>query len=224
MKLTLISKAVSAAAEIVYGWGGISSEDGRDYFDSDNQHIPAELLAGAALEFAEGDRVMSVQHDGAEFGKVVYILPLLRDTANALGLKVENDREGLIVGVRPNASALAAVKDGTLTGFSIGGRAAWQDLAKMRFDGKTTPQRASMLKLLEISLVDVPAHTGCEVAIVKNVAGIDALGIMQKQRSRAGEMLERLAKSHGGMVAALQTEQGRALYQIAHATTRAGVA
>lgn len=224
MNFNIINKSVSDALGIVYGWGAISSENGKDYYDTDNQHIPPAILEGAALDFAQGERVLSVQHDGAAFGKVVFILPMLRGTANALGLKVENDREGLIVGVKPDASALTDVKAGTLKGFSIGGRAAWQDVAKMRFDGKTTPQRASMLKLLEISLVDVPAMTGCEIAIVKNVAGIDAQGYLQKQRTRAGDMLDALAKSHGGIVAALQTEQGRALYQIAHSTIRAGVA
>ncbi|MDX7777916.1 hypothetical protein SJR98_07465 [Aeromonas hydrophila] len=224
MNFNIINKSVSDALGIVYGWAAISSENGVDYFDTDNQHIPAAVLEGAALEFAEGDRVMSVQHDGAEFGKVVFALPLLRDNTNALGLKVENNREGLIIGVKPNSSALAAVKDGTLRGFSIGGRAAWQDVAKMRFDGKTTPQRATLLKLLEISLVDIPAQTGCEIAIVKNVAGIDAHEFLQKQRTRAGDMLDELAKVHGGMVAALKTEAGHDLYRIAHSTSRAGIA
>lgn len=224
MNFNIISKAVSAETGMVYGWAAISRENGQDYFDSDNQHIPAEVLEGAALDFAQGDRVMSVQHDGREFGKVACLFPLTRDIPNALGLQVMNGREGLIIGVKPNADALAAVKDGTLRGFSIGGRAAWQDVAKMRFDGKTTPQRATLLELLEISLVSAPAMVGCDVAIVKNVAGIDAQGYLQKQRTRAGDMLDALAKSHGGMVAALQTEQGRQLYQIAHSTIRAGVA
>lgn len=196
---------------IVYGWAAISRQSGADFFDSDNQHIPGELLEGAAVEFADGDRVMSLQHDGAAFGKVLFMFPMIGDIPNALGLTAANGREGLIVGVRPdNQEVVQAVRDGTLTGFSIGGTGSFQDVQKMRFDGKTTAQKAALLKLLEISLVDVPAMTGCDVAIVK-AADVPVRDLLMKQAASADQLLEQLVDQHQRDTGCSATEAWRAV-------------
>lgn len=105
---------------IVLGWAIVCKQDGENYWDLQSDHIPEDSMLKAAAEFMAGARMAKEMHVGDGVGTVVFAFPLTTDIAKAFGL--ETKTTGLMVAIKPNDPAmLAKFRNGTLTGFSIGG-------------------------------------------------------------------------------------------------------
>lgn len=110
---------------IVFGFASICTKGGRPYVDLQGEHIPEAVMLDFAAEFAAGARVAKSMHAGEPVGEVVFLYPLTAEVAKALD--ITTDTTGLLVGMRPNEATLAKFRDGTFTGFSIGGTAAYNE-------------------------------------------------------------------------------------------------
>lgn len=110
---------VSDELGLVMGFAMVSKVDGEDYYDSQGDHITEKAMLEASVDFMKNSREAHTMHDGKSMGEVVFAFPLLTDVAKSLG--IETSRTGLLIGMLPNADVLAKFKDGTMTGFSIGG-------------------------------------------------------------------------------------------------------
>jgi hypothetical protein len=67
----------------------------------------------------ENSRIAKEMHQGEPKGSVVFAFPLTTDIAKSLGITTE--RTGLLIAMKPTAAVLEKFRDGTYTGFSIGG-------------------------------------------------------------------------------------------------------
>lgn len=105
---------------LVFGFAIVSKEDGADYFDVQEDHIPEGAMLEAATDFMLHSRVAKEMHRGGEKGTVVFAFPLTSDIAKALDIVTK--RTGLLIAMKPTADVLGKFADGTYTGFSIGGR------------------------------------------------------------------------------------------------------
>lgn len=104
---------------LVFGFAIVSTLDGVPYFDSQGDHIPEDAMLKAATDFMEHSRIAKEMHAGDQKGSVVFAFPLTVDIAKALG--IETKQTGLLIAMKPNEDVLGKFKDGTYTGFSIGG-------------------------------------------------------------------------------------------------------
>lgn len=104
---------------LVFGWGIICKENGVDYFDVQEDHIPEDAMLDAASDFAKNARPGKDMHSGEEVGQHVFLFPLTTDIAKALGITTE--KTGLLLGFKPPPDMLAKFISGEYTGFSIGG-------------------------------------------------------------------------------------------------------
>ena len=110
---------------IVFGWAIICKQDGQDYFDAQNDHIPEDAMLKAAAEFmpiaAAGE--MHEYDDGGLAvvkGSIPFAWPLTTEIAKAMG--IETKQTGFMIGMKPDDRAmLEKFRDGTYSGFSIGG-------------------------------------------------------------------------------------------------------
>ena len=118
---------------LVFGWGIISAINGVPYYDTQGDNITDPCLLKGAMEFMELFRDMSDMHqaeDEAEVdeygrapirkGTVVFCWPLTAEVKKAFGIVC--DKTGLLVAVKPDPDVLEKFRNGTYTGFSIGGR------------------------------------------------------------------------------------------------------
>jgi hypothetical protein len=110
---------VDAPAGLVFGWALISTEGGKPYVDLQNDWIDEPEMLRAASQFAKGARAAREMHSDETTGTVEFVFPLTGDIAKACGL--QTNRTGMLIGMRPSASALAKFQSGEYTGFSIGG-------------------------------------------------------------------------------------------------------
>jgi hypothetical protein len=110
---------------LVLGWAIISTIDGQPYFDKQGDHIPDEAMLEASTDFMLNSRVqgdMHEQEDGVakQGGTVVFCWPMTSEISKAFN--VETEQTGLMVAVKPDSDeVLQKFRDGTYTGFSIGG-------------------------------------------------------------------------------------------------------
>ena len=109
---------------LVLGWGIICKIHGENYFDLQDDHITESAMLEAAADFMKNSRVAKDMHirgeEGELPGSVVFAFPLTTDIAKAFG--IETKQTGLMVGMMPeDPTVLNKFKDGTYTGFSIGG-------------------------------------------------------------------------------------------------------
>lgn len=112
---------VDKSLGLVMGFAIVCKQDGQDYFDVQGDHIPEDAMLGAAVDFMQNSRVAKEMHAGDSKGAVLFAFPLTSDIAKAFG--IETQTTGLMIAMKPdNADMLAKFKDGTYTGFSIGGR------------------------------------------------------------------------------------------------------
>ncbi len=106
---------------LVMGFAIVCEEEGEPYFDVQGDHIPEDSMLKAALDFMENSRVAGEMHSGDGKGTVVFAWPMTTDIAKAFGIVI--NRTGLMVALRPSDDAmLEKFRDGTYTGFSIGGK------------------------------------------------------------------------------------------------------
>lgn len=116
---------VDSQIGVVFGWAIVSKIDNKPYYDLQGDYIPEETMLKSAYDFMNGPRVggnMHRQQGGRPecVGKVVFALPLTSDIAKAM--KIKCNKSGLIIGMKVNdPDVLDNFKNGTYTGFSIGG-------------------------------------------------------------------------------------------------------
>lgn len=116
---------VDESLGLVFGYGIVCTHGGSDYYDVQGDHIPEDAMLKAACDFMLGSRVQGDMHARDEQrrpvadGQVVFAFPLTADVAKAL--EIQTQRTGLLVAIKPSAEVLAKYRDGTYTGFSIGG-------------------------------------------------------------------------------------------------------
>ena len=105
---------------LVMGYAIVCKEAGEPYYDLQGDYITEEAMLKAALDFMEHSQVAKEMHAGDQTGTVVFAWPMTTDIAKAFGVQVE--KTGLLIAVRPDPDMLAKFRDGTYTGFSIGGQ------------------------------------------------------------------------------------------------------
>lgn len=105
---------------LVFGFAIVCKVDGEDYEDLQGDTIPEDSMLEAAADFMQHSRVSKEMHSGDQDGTVVFAFPLTTDIAKALGIQTE--KTGLIVALKPSPDVLEKFRDGTYTGFSIGGQ------------------------------------------------------------------------------------------------------
>lgn len=105
---------------LVLGWAIVSTVDGEDYFDKQNDHIPEDAMLKAATEFMSNSRVAGAMHKAEERGTVVFAWPMTSEIAKSFD--IETSKTGLMIGMLPDDDMLQKFKDGDFTGFSIGGK------------------------------------------------------------------------------------------------------
>lgn len=105
---------------LVFGWAMVCKEDGVDYWDVQENHIPEDSMLEALTDFAEGARVAKEMHTGEPQAQYLFLFPLTADIAKAFGITTK--RTGAIIGYKPPPDVLARFESGELSGFSIGGR------------------------------------------------------------------------------------------------------
>lgn len=105
---------------LVLGWAIVCKKDGADYWDLQDDHIPESSMLSAAVDFMQNSRMAKEMHGGESAGSVLFAFPMTEDIAKAFG--IETKTTGLMIAMKPDDDAmLAKFRDGTLTGFSIGG-------------------------------------------------------------------------------------------------------
>ena len=113
---------------LVIGWAVISTIKGEPYFDTQGDHIPDVVMLKMATHFMENVRAAKEMHAGPTIGKYVFAWPMTADIAKAMG--VATPQTGLMVGMKPDSDAiLQKFRDGTYTGFSIGGSGAREEVS-----------------------------------------------------------------------------------------------
>ena len=111
---------VDDALGLVMGYAVICNKSGEPYFDTQGDHIPEDSMLSAALDFMSGARIAGDMHKEAEGGSIVFCWPMTADIAKAFDLEVETT--GLMIAMKPEKEeTLEKYRDGTYTGFSIGG-------------------------------------------------------------------------------------------------------
>lgn len=119
---------VDEEARTVYGWAMVCKENGEDYYDSDNQHIPEPIAIEAFTSFMKTAKVHKAMHSGEAVGEVIFAFPLMTDICKALGIDT-GGKSGVVTGVFVEDDAvLQKFVSGEYKGFSIGGGAIWEDV------------------------------------------------------------------------------------------------
>lgn len=113
------AEAVSQELGLVFGWAMICKKDGKDFWDSQENHIPEQSMLEALTDFAENSNVAKEMHQGDKQGSYLFMFPMTTDIAKALG--IETSKTGALVAYKPPPDVLAKFKSGEYTGFSIGG-------------------------------------------------------------------------------------------------------
>jgi hypothetical protein len=105
---------------LVMGFAIICTKDGKPYYDTQDDHIPDDSMLKAAADFMENSRAAKEMHAGDKIGNVTFAFPLTQDIADAFGIVTKTT--GLMIAMKPDDPAvLDKFRDGTYTGFSIGG-------------------------------------------------------------------------------------------------------
>lgn len=113
---------VDDSLRLVLGWALICKIEDQPYFDTQGDHIPESSMLEASVDFMVNSRLSKDMHTGEGKGAVVvFAWPMTTEIAKAFGITV--GQTGLMVAIRVNDDAiLEKFKDGTYTGFSIGGK------------------------------------------------------------------------------------------------------
>ena len=105
---------------LVMGWAIVCKENGSDHYDLQNDHIPEDAMLKASLDFMENSQVAKEMHAGSKAGSVVFAFPLTEEIAKSFGIL--SHKSGLMIAMKPESDEmLEKFRDGTFTGFSIGG-------------------------------------------------------------------------------------------------------
>ena len=94
--------------------------NGEPYFDTQGDHIPEDAMLKAATDFMQHSRAAKEMHEGGQIGDIVFAFPMTEEIAKAFS--IQTSQTGLMIAMKPDSSeALEKFRDGTYTGFSIGG-------------------------------------------------------------------------------------------------------
>lgn len=104
---------------LAIGFALVCTEDGEPHFDTQGDHVTEAAMLKAATSFMLHSRKSKEMHRGPANGTVVFCFPLTTEIAKALEIKTK--RTGLVIAMKPSPEVLAKFKDGTYTGFSVGG-------------------------------------------------------------------------------------------------------
>ena len=111
---------VNESLNMVYGYALVSKIDGEDYYDTQGDNIPDDVIVPAAKEFAENSQRAEILHSGVRIGKVLHTFPMTDDIAKSLS--IEPKMTGLLIGMHvTDDRAMKMVRAGELRGFSMGG-------------------------------------------------------------------------------------------------------
>lgn len=110
---------VDESLGLVFGWGIICKQDGIDYWDVQNNHIPEDAMVYATTDFMKNSQMAGEMHQRMDAGTVVHSFPLTSDIAAAMGIVTKTT--GWMVAMAPDKVMLSKFKSGEYTGFSIGG-------------------------------------------------------------------------------------------------------
>lgn len=106
---------------LVLGYAIVCMEDGEPYFDVQGDHIPEASMLKAATDFMLHSRTAGDMHENELPGIIVFAWPMTKDIAEAFDLEVS--KTGLMIAMHPDdPEVLGKFRDGTYTGFSIGGK------------------------------------------------------------------------------------------------------
>lgn len=112
---------------LVFGWAIVSEINGEPYIDTQGDYIPSDVAMKAIAKFMEGERVAKTMHVGERTGTVVMAWPMVSDVMKAM--EIESQKTGVMIAMKPDSQeSLAKFRDGTFTGFSIGGSASSVEL------------------------------------------------------------------------------------------------
>jgi hypothetical protein len=124
---------VDESLGLVFGFAIVCKQDGEDYIDLQDDHIPEDVMLKSATEFMSDSRVAADMHQWDEngspikTGSVVFAFPLTTDIAKSLN--IETKQTGLLIAMKPDsAETLQKFANGTYKGFSIGGSATKEDM------------------------------------------------------------------------------------------------
>lgn len=110
---------------LVFGFAILCKVDGEPYIDLQNDHVPEDAMLKAATDFMLHSQISGDMHARSDDkepipdGRVVFAFPLTEEIAKSLD--IETQRTGLLIAMKPSPEVLKKFKDGTYTGFSIGG-------------------------------------------------------------------------------------------------------
>lgn len=112
---------VQAELGLVIGYAIVCKQGDADYFDSQGDHIPEDAMLKAATDFMLHSREARQMHTDAAIGNITFAFPMTSDIAKALD--IQTPRTGLLIAMKPDdPEVLEKFRNGTFTGFSIGGR------------------------------------------------------------------------------------------------------
>lgn len=105
---------------LVFGFAIVCKQNGEDYYDLQNDHIPEESMLKAATDFMLSSRTAKEMHVGKAKGSIAFAFPMTTEIAKSLN--IQTDTTGLLIAMKPSdPSILEKFKSGEYTGFSIGG-------------------------------------------------------------------------------------------------------
>lgn len=105
---------------LVFGWAIVSKIRGKEYFDLQGDHIPEDAMLKAAIGYMTEHRVGKEMHFGDQVADILFAWPMTEDICKAMGLSC--DQSGFMIGFKPRSvELLNKFRDGSYTGFSIGG-------------------------------------------------------------------------------------------------------
>ena len=104
---------------VVFGWAIVCTKDGEPYYDLHNDHIPEDAMVKAVDDFMSRSQKAKEMHQGGVMGRTT-LFPVTTELAKSFGF--DSNMTGALVMWKPdNKEVCKKFKDGTYTGFSIGG-------------------------------------------------------------------------------------------------------
>lgn len=191
---------------VVFGWGLICKRNGEDYYDLHNDNAAEAGMLAASVDFMSKSQRAKEMHVGGVVGQA-FVFPLTTEIAKSLG--INSDTTGMLLGWKPDDKAvLQKFRDGTYTGFSIGGsyvenedvptgiqktadviqlptfQKRSEDFGKAAVRNLDRKRKMVKFTIHEISAVDKGAQEGALATIMKRADGAP--------ENNAGELMEKL--------------------------------
>ncbi len=105
---------------LVFGWAIVCKQNGQEYYDTQDDHIPEDSMLRASADFMKNSRVSLDMHTGDKTGDVVFAFPMTSEIADSLGIATQTT--GLLIAIKPSEEIFKQFQSGARTGFSVGGR------------------------------------------------------------------------------------------------------